>query len=265
MTRWVEVADGVLQARYEPYDVTVAVVHGADGLLVVDTRGSRRQGEQLREDVRTLGRPVRCIVNTHGHFDHCFGNQCFSGDPMHGQRGMPAHLQRYEAPMLARSIASGNDEFADVVLTSPTDLVDDLDRIDLGDRVVDLWHLGRGHTDHDLLLHIDGTWIVGDLVEESGPPAYGDDSFPLDWPQTVAVLLDRLGAENVVVPGHGAVVDRSFVVGQHRDLAAVEVLIVALHTAGVPVDQALAEGGARWPFPPEGLADAVRRGYAQLG
>lgn len=55
----------------------MAVVRGADGLLVVDTRGSRRQGDELLDDLRDLDRPVRCVVNTHGHFDHSFGNQCF--------------------------------------------------------------------------------------------------------------------------------------------------------------------------------------------
>ena len=40
--------------------------------------------------------------------------------------------------------------------------------IDLGDRVVELHHLGRGHTDNDLLLHLPDArvWLAGDLVED---------------------------------------------------------------------------------------------------
>lgn len=268
MTRWIEVADGVLQGRYEPYDVTVAVVRGADGLLVVDTRGSRRQGDELLDDLRELDRPVRCVVNTHGHFDHSFGNQCFGpAVPIYGHDRLPAHVAEHEAPRLARTLASGvegSEEFGDVVLTLPTRLVGDRDRIDLGDRAVDLLHLGRGHTDNDLLLHVTGTWVVGDLVEESGPPAYGKDSFPLEWPDTLAALLPRLGEDCVVLPGHGATVDRAFVRRQREDVVTVADLIAELHATGVPVEQALVEGGSRWPFPAEGLDDAVRRGYAHI-
>lgn len=269
MSPWVEVAEGVLQRRYEPYDVSVAVVRGTTGLLVVDTRGSRRQGDELRDDLRALDRPVRYVVNTHGHFDHCFGNQCFGPSlPIYGHERLPAQLTEHEGPRLARTLASGVEgsaEFADVVLTPPTRLIGDQGSIDLGDRAVDLLHLGRGHTDNDLLLHVDGTWIVGDLVEESGPPAYGKDSFPLEWPGTLAALLPRLTDDSVVIPGHGADVHRDFVRRQHHDVATVAALIVELSTAAVPVDRALAEGGARWPFPPEGLAEAVRRGYLQGG
>jgi len=268
MTGWVEVSDGVLQRRYEPYDVTVAVVRGADGLLVVDTRGSRSQGDRLRDDLRELGRPVRYVVNTHGHFDHCFGNQCFGPAlPIYGHERLPAQLADHEAPKLARTLASGVEgsaEFQDVVLTPPTRLVGGEEWLDLGDRAVDLLYLGRGHTDNDLILHVDGSWIVGDLVEESGPPAYGKDSFPLEWPDTLAALLPRLRAGHAVIPGHGAPVDADFVRRQHDDVAAVADLIAELHGAGVPEDRTIAEGGARWPFPPEGLDDAVRRGYAQI-
>jgi glyoxylase-like metal-dependent hydrolase (beta-lactamase superfamily II) len=36
-------------------------------------------------------------------------------------------------------------------------------------------HLGRGHTDNDLLVHVPdaSAWLVGDVLEESGPPMYG--------------------------------------------------------------------------------------------
>lgn len=264
MPGWVEVAPEVFQARYQPFDVSVVAVRGAGGLLVVDTRGSRRQGTQLRADLRALARPVRCVVNTHAHFDHCFGNQCFGAASIYGQRRLRAHLERYEAPQLAARIASGEEEYADVVLTGPSHLVEDRSRIDLGDRAVELYHLGRGHTDHDLLLRVDGGWLVGDLVEESGPPAYGEDCYPLDWPRTVAALLERVGGPDVVVPGHGAAVDRDFVVAQQADLVAVATMIGQLRAGGVPVEHALSEGGAGWPFPTEGLAEAVRRGYTQL-
>jgi glyoxylase-like metal-dependent hydrolase (beta-lactamase superfamily II) len=132
--------------------------------------------------------------------------------------------------------------------------------------VVDLVHLGRGHTDNDLLLHVAdaGVWLAGDLVEQSGPPMYGSGSFPLDWPATLAALVDALGPDDVVVPGHGTPVSPAFVTQQQRDLDAVARIIRELHAAGVPVAAAVEAAGGRWPFPPDGMGAAVRDGYAQL-
>lgn len=180
MTTWAEVADRVYQRRYDPLDVSVCVVRGADGLLLVDTRSSHREADDLRADLHVFaGRGVR----------------------------WPAHLEAYERPLLDDLIARGVepvDDWRDVVITPPDVLIDDQATLDVGDRGVDLLHLGRGHTDNDLVISVPDAraWLVGDLVEESGPPMYGSGSFPLEWPTTVGRLLRRITADAIVVPGH---------------------------------------------------------------
>lgn len=269
---WAEVADGVLQRRYDPLDVSVCVVRGTDGLLVVDTRASHRQADELRDGLRVLGpAPVRWVVNTHAHFDHTFGNARFPEARIIGHRRVPAHLNAHERPMLARWLAAERapvDEWREVVVTPPDVLVDDAATMHVGDRRVDLRHLGRGHTDNDLVVHVPdaAAWLVGDLVEESGPPMYGSGSFPLDWPATVAALVDQVGADRaaVVVPGHGAPVDRAFVAAQQAQLRAAADLIPSLHGAGLSLDRAVDEGAGAWPFPGDQLRQAVADGYRQL-
>ena len=59
----------------------------------------------------------------------------------------------------------------------------------------------------------------------------------------------------MVVPGHGALVDRDFVEQQRQDIAITAQTIRDLAAAGVPVDRALDEG--EWPFASEALANAV--------
>jgi glyoxylase-like metal-dependent hydrolase (beta-lactamase superfamily II) len=272
---WDEIATGVFQRRYDPLDVSICVIRGSDGLAVVDTRSSPRQANEIRADLRELGNsPVRCVVNTHAHFDHIFGNQSFGANsdinaPIYGHVRVPAHLEAYERPLLANLIARGEgpvEEWRAVVITPPTVLVGERHALDLGDRTVDLLHLGRGHTDNDLMLHIPdaAAWLLGDLIEESGAPYYGPESFPLEWPVTVAHLLVLLDAGDVLIPGHGSPVDQAFVEAQHGQLAEVANLIRDLHDAGVPVSRAADEGGEDWPFPVDGLADAIEAGYAQL-
>jgi glyoxylase-like metal-dependent hydrolase (beta-lactamase superfamily II) len=53
--------------------------------------------------------------------------------------------------------------------------------------------------------------FCGDLVEESGDPAFGRDSDLRAWPSTLDRVLAAGGPEAMFVPGHGAVVDFDFV------------------------------------------------------
>ena len=272
---WDEVAAGVFQRRYDPLDVSVCVIRGPDGLAVVDTRSSPRQADEIRADLRELGgAPVRWVINTHAHFDHCFGNQRFGpgsdlGAPIYGHARVPAHLDQYERPLLAGWIASGAepaDEWPEVAITPPTELVGDRHVLDLGGRAVHLLHLGRSHTDNDLLVYVPdaAAWLAGDVIEESGPPVYGPDSFPLEWPWTLARLTVLLGESDVLVPGHGRPVGPSFARDQQAQVAGVADLIRELHAAGVPASQAAAQGGPQWPLPVGELGHAIGVGYSQL-
>jgi glyoxylase-like metal-dependent hydrolase (beta-lactamase superfamily II) len=131
----------------------------------------------------------------------------------------------------------------------------------IGGRVVVLRHLGRGHTAGDLVVQVPDAdlLLAGDLVEQSGPPAFGD-SFPLEWPETVAGLLHLAGPGTIVVPGHGRPVDREFVAAQHRDLATLAWLIRDGDADGAPAEAVAAKA----PFGPAVALAAVRRGYAEL-
>jgi glyoxylase-like metal-dependent hydrolase (beta-lactamase superfamily II) len=255
-------------------DVTIGVVRASSGLLVVDTHSSHRLADMIIADLAELGRPVKWVVNTHAHFDHTFGNARFGlgsdiGAMIYGHERIPAHLDRYERPRLAGWIENGDGpvpEIGQVVITPPTVLVGKHFSIDLGDRLVELHHVGPGHTDTDLVIHVPDatTWFAGDILEQSGPPMYGSGSYPLDWPDEVAAFRALLEPDAVIIPGHGAPIDDSFAAAQERDFRTVADLVVELHAAGVPIDEAVQAGGDRWPFPPGGMQRAVEDGYQQL-
>src|SRR5206468_9799817 len=52
----------------------VVVLHGADGLIVVDTFVSPAW-PKLKESLKALGGPVKTVINTHWHFDHTDNNE----------------------------------------------------------------------------------------------------------------------------------------------------------------------------------------------
>lgn len=279
--RFHEVGDRVYVARYAEWDVNVGLVVGAAGVLVVDTRASERQGLEVRDDVRSVAphAPVRWVVNTHAHFDHVLGNQAFGHAAVwaHEEAAaeMPSaveHIQRLCAtdqdpdpdhpeltPQVMRDVAGSRLRLPDRTFSSVA-------TIDLGDRYVELAFPGRGHTGGDLVLRVPDADVLfaGDLVEQSGPPSYGSDCYPLDWPGSLDLVVGMLTTESRLVPGHGAVVDRDFVQSQRGEIADVADLIRGLAMQGVPLDRAVSEGSrSGWPFPADRLGDAVARGYAQ--
>lgn len=281
MSRWIEVGDGCWQGRFPEWDVNVGVVAGTDGLLVIDTRGTLRQGSELLDDLRRLRPdPVRWVANTHLHFDHTFGNKPFAdaGSRLVAHENAAAGmLERAEKiKQLCRDNPDEDPDYpaitaeviADVIdtpLAVPADTFAVARVIDLGDRRVELLHLGNGHTDGDVVAVVADAQVVyaGDLIEQSAHPSYGDDSFPLEWPETIDRLAGLLAEDSRVVPGHGDVVDRTFVQEQGGELGTIANTIAGLHHGGASVDEALAHD--EWPYPAADLGHAIRRGYAQLG
>lgn len=243
-----EVADGVFVRRHRELDLNCGLVVGEDACLVVDTRSDLGEAADLIDAVRRVTPHPWTVVNTHAHYDHCFGNALFRPATVWGQRGCAADLRATgEAQRTARVtelLAEGDAVAAERVRRAPLDppdaLVDDTAVLDVGGREVVLRHLGRGHTAHDLVVEVetsgDGTVVfAGDLVEEGAPPAF-EDAFPAEWPAT----LGRLHAltRGPVVPGHGAVVDAAFVGAQRAELLAVLAAVRAGRLTGGPYDEA---------------------------
>lgn len=272
VVRFTEVADRVWVARYPWFDVNVTAVGGSGGLLVVDTHASEKAAHEVLADVRAIGAgDVVAVVNTHEHFDHTFGNavlrDAYPGVPIHAHEVAAARTVA-AGERIKREYADSEDEHAAEVLATrivPAEETFSSARVvELGDRAVELVHPGPGHSPGDLVVRVADADVVlaGDLVEESAAPAYGVDCHPLDWPRALDLVLQLTGPDTVVVPGHGAVVDRAFVQDQRADIGVVAETIRDLAGRGVPLAQAL--DAADWPFPRDGLAHAVARGYEHL-
>lgn len=249
MPAFTEVADRVWVRRVPSYDVNLVVVGGERGLVVVDTLASSAEARAAIAAIGDLGAGrVVAVVNTHDHFDHVLGNGTFRDH----YDGIPVHATEEAAARTDPAAPPAETTFASAAV------------IDLGDRQLELVHLGRGHTAGDLVVRVPDADVLlaGDLVEESAPPALGRDSYPLDWPATLDLALGMTTSRTVVVPGHGKVVDRRFVEDQCDELRTVAETIRDLATRGVPEADALAS--AEWPYPADALHHAIPRGYAQV-
>lgn len=271
MSGFTEVADRIWVARYPLFDVNVSVVGSDRGAVVIDTSTSDSGAASVIAGLRQLGvRSLTGIVNTHAHFDHTFGNHAlraaFGPVPVYAHEEAARALGRQTAAVESWFRRHPDDQTRDDILSTPIDLPTEvftsLLSVDLGDRVLELVHPGRGHTAGDCVVRLPDADVVwaGDLVEESGPPTYDEDSWPLEWPETLDVVTQLTTDATTVVPGHGAPVDREFILRQRADVAAVAGRIRELHAVGASVEDAIASDG--WPLPD--LECAIRRGYAHL-
>ncbi|WP_317493632.1 MBL fold metallo-hydrolase [Haloechinothrix sp. LS1_15] len=216
---WLRIADGVLVRRYAELDQTLGLVTGTRACLVVDTGRDEHHGYEFAAAVREVtGLPWQVVI-THAHFDHFLGTAAFAPCPVWAHARCPGAIAATDRPQRERWAAHYRDqgrpaaaaalEAAATVL--PSRLLTGATELDLGQRTVTLIHPGRGHTDHDVIVHVPDTGVVfaGDLVEQGAPPSVGEDSWPDEWPAALETIL-ALGPA-VVVPGHGDPVDRAFV------------------------------------------------------
>lgn len=278
MGGFAEIAADVYVLRHPVLDVNATLVLGGELALVVDTLSTQAQAADLLRRIRAVTSLPLVIVNTHHHFDHCFGNATLAdaspGTTIWAQQ-TAASVLRERGERLRRDaqekLATTDPELAaavgEVQLRPPDRTVLDQSIMDLGGRSVDLRHFGRGHTDGDLAVVIPdvGVLLAGDLVEEGAPVSFGD-SFPIDWPETLAAMLhavapaDGPATVTTVLPGHGSPVDVAFVHHQHDELTTMAWLIREGHADGVEVDKVVAKA----PYPAEVARTAVVRGYAEL-
>lgn len=189
------------------FAANAGIVIGRDGVLVVDTLVSAREGARFLADIRAVtDLPIKYVVNTHTHLDHAFGNCVLAGLGA----TVISHIsdRDYLAKVGAETLKNvGNfglkpEEMSGTEIVLPTLAFADRMEIDLGDVTVELLRVAPSHTGGSIVAYVPSRKLLfaGDLLFTDFHPFLADGDLP-GWTKSIEALL-AMELERIV-PGHG--------------------------------------------------------------
>ncbi|MGW2353159.1 MBL fold metallo-hydrolase [Actinacidiphila glaucinigra] len=246
-----ELADGVYAVMAADVDDTdhtatnAGFVVGDSGVLVVESLSNGRLASQVIGAVRTVTPlPIRFLVNTSFHGDHCFGNFAFPSQTViiHHEATKRVIDERFEQDRAFMIELLGPNAGIEEVVARSADLaVSGPCSVDLGGKHVDIDHIGFAQTDGDLVVRMreDNVVFVGNMLQ-APPPAFpwllegrADEALA-----TYRRLYEILDDDTLIVPGHGHTMRRADILHPIAYLEELTALARDAQNKGLPDDQA---------------------------
>jgi glyoxylase-like metal-dependent hydrolase (beta-lactamase superfamily II) len=223
-------------------DPNSGVIIGDDSVMIVEAQATPRLARKVIECVRSVtDKPISHLVLTHYHAVRVLGASAYGADQIimsdgaramvveRGQEDWDSEFDRF--PRLFQ----GHEEIPG--LTWPTTTFSDAMSVYLGNRRVDIMHLGRAHTSGDAVVWVPDQEVMftGDIVEYHSACYCGDGHFA-DWGDT----LDAIAGfdPSAIAPGRG-----DALVGEEMVRAAIENTRDFVETTYRPVAKVAGRGG----------------------
>jgi glyoxylase-like metal-dependent hydrolase (beta-lactamase superfamily II) len=237
---------------------TIGVLAGPDGVFMVDSQFAPLTDKIVAAIRQISDKPIRFLVNTHVHGDHTGGNE---------------NLAKLGVTILARDEL--RMRLAKTVPAAAVPLItyDGPVTVHMNGEDVRLVPVRVAHTDGDTLVHFPGANVImtGDFYRSVGYPNIDRANGG-----TLKGLVDALNhvialakPDTRIIPGHGAIVDKT-AVAAHRDMIlAIRDRVAALMKEGKSQEQVIAakptsEYDARVPNATQTADRFVGQLYAEL-
>lgn len=237
-------------------------------------------GQFLVESQKRLpdGAGIDRVIVTHANGDHFWGAGVLPDAEIIVTREAREHIHYDPTPQQQHALVAGSDQstplgaylsrhfgafdWSATDVVRPTTYFTGELELTLGEYAVQVSSLPPAHTGGDLIVYLPAhrTVFSGDVIFSSTPQQPGDH--PVHWSGPLSNVIDACervlatGAE-VIVPGHGPVLDPAGVREHMGYLAHVRERAHALHAAGVPATEAARRVIAENRYPSLGLPERL--------
>lgn len=218
------------------------VVAGDDGLVLVDSKLRHLEAPFVAALDKLGALPVKYLINTHCHADHVDGNRIFAAHStiIANDRSAAYMAKPQELALMGEDAyppltkATG---FPDLIFTGRMTL-------NVNDTVMELVHVGPGHTGGDIIVYLPRENIVhvADIYFTESFPYVGiyqggSLNYMIETARKVAAMIDDM---TVVVPGHGRLSNKSEFVAYYQMLETVRDRIAGMIARGMTKEEVIA-------------------------
>ena len=219
----------------------IAVLTGRDGKLLIDA-GFAGARPKINDALGSISSdPIKHLINTHWHFDHTDGNEWLHS----AGAAIIAHTNTRKRLSNTTRVEGWNFTFPPSPAGAiPAEVFDDEQTVKLNGTTIALKYYGPAHTDGDISVHFTDADIfhVGDTFWNGYYPFIdystggSIDGMIRATQANVAKVTDTM----IVIPGHGAVGDKSQLVFYRDLLVGTREKVAALKKQGKSLDEIVA-------------------------
>lgn len=218
----------------------IGVSVGDDGILIVDDQYAPL-ADKIKSALRGLhAGPLKFVLNTHFHGDHVGGNPIF---------GLEATIVAHTN---VRKRVSEPQQRGDRTIPAmvedgwPVITYDEAVSIHFNGEEIRLVHIPEGHTDNDSYVYFTGSDVIhmGDTFFNGRFPFVDLSSggTVVGLIRNIGHVLELIGLDTRVIPGHGALGDRAALQAYHDMLVATTETVRAMMADGKTLDEIKAAG-----------------------
>jgi glyoxylase-like metal-dependent hydrolase (beta-lactamase superfamily II) len=219
----------------------IAVLTGRDGKLLIDA-GFAGARPKITDALASISPdPIKHLINTHWHFDHTDGNEW-----LHSAGAVIlAHTNTRKHLSTTTRVEGWNFTFPPSPPGAiPAEVFDDERTVKLNGTTIALKHYAPAHTDSDISVH----FTDADILHVAD--TYWNGYYPfIDYStggsidgmiRATEANLAKVTASMIVIPGHGAVSDKSQLTFYRDLLVGTREKVAALKKQGKSLDEIVA-------------------------